>query len=118
MTIVIECSPKALRRLFETELIRPGMSREVPGGATIKFPLPTRSTPSIQASPFVPILIEFGVGVAVGVSSAWISSKLKGTDQAREFIRLKGNGGVLIEVTTPEAITKILADSVEIEVKK
>ena len=56
MTLTIECSLKTLRSLFETKFIRPGMSREVPGGATIKFPLPTRGTPTIPGIAFRPDL--------------------------------------------------------------
>jgi hypothetical protein len=58
MTIVIECSPAALFGLFETRRIRPGMSRQVPGGATIQLgemPLQKRDLPTIEAS-LIPLL--------------------------------------------------------------
>lgn len=116
MTIVIECTPKAMFALFDSKTISPGMRREVPGGATIQLgqmPMEKRGLPSIQAT-LVPILIEFGkVGkdVAIGVFSAWLYDKLKGKGEERKFMRVNR---VMVEVT-PEAITKVLTESIEIE---
>lgn len=119
MTIVIECTPKAMFALFDSKTISTGMSREVPGGATIQLgdmPMQKRDLPSIQAT-LVPILVEFGKlgkDVAVGVFAAWLYDKLKSVGEGRKFIRLNR---VMVEVT-PEAITKVLKESIEIEERK
>ena len=117
MTIVVECTPKDMFALFESKTISSGMSREVPGGATIQLgqmPMEKRGLPSIQAS-LVPILIEFarrhGAEVPIAVFSAWLYDKLKGKGEERKFIRVNR---VMVEVT-PEAITKVLTESIEVE---
>lgn len=117
MTIVVECSPKAMYALFDSKTISTGMKREAPGGATIQLlemPMEKRDRQYIQALAFVPILVEFakvGKDVAVGVFSAWLYDKLKGKSEERKFIRVNR---VMVEVT-PEAITKVLTESIEVE---
>jgi len=119
MTIVIECSPRDMLALFESKTISTGMSREAPGGATIQLgqmPMEKRGLPSIEAT-LVPILIEFGkVGkdVAIGIFSAWLYDKLKGKVEERKFVRVNR---VMVEVT-PEAITKVLTESIAVEERK
>jgi hypothetical protein len=49
--------------------------------------------------------------VAVGVFAAWLYDKLKGNGEERKFIRVNR---VMVEVT-PEAITKVLTESIEVE---
>ncbi len=115
MTIVIECTLKAIFALFDSASISSGMSREVPGGATIQLgqmPMEKRDLPSIQAT-LIPILVEVGKDVAVGVFAAWLYDKLKGEGEGegRKFLRVNR---VMVEVT-PEAITKVLTESIEIE---
>jgi hypothetical protein len=117
MRITIECTLKDMFALFESKSISSGMSREVPGGATIKLgqmPIERRDFPSIQAS-LVPIVIEFAkqhaADVPIAIFSAWLYDKLKGRSEAGKFIRVNR---VMVEVT-PEAITKVLTESVEVE---
>jgi hypothetical protein len=115
MTIVIECSPRDMVALFDSKTISTGMSREAPGGATIRLGamMEKRGVPSIQAYLF-PILIDLGREVAIAVFSAWLYDRLKGKSEERKFIRVNR---VMVEVT-PEAITKVLTESIEIEERK
>ena len=120
MRFEFDCSPSALSHLFDTTFIRPGMSREVPGGATIRlqeFPMQHRDLPAIHAS-LITVLIYCGTAlssVALSVLSNWIYEQLtRGRTGRRTMIRVEG---LLIEVT-PEAIARLFAESVEIEVEK
>jgi hypothetical protein len=92
------------------------MRRKVPGGATIQLgemPPEKGDLPRIEAA-LVPVLLTLGSGVGINVVSKWLYDKLKGDGKERKMIRINR---VLVEIT-PEAITKILAESVEIEDRK
>jgi hypothetical protein len=67
--IVIECTPRGLFKLFDCNAVMTGMTREVPGGATIQLgemPMEKRGVPQIEAS-LVAIAISFGSGIAINI---------------------------------------------------
>ncbi len=115
MMIVIECSPDALPRLFETMSIHPGMSREVPGGAVIQlgeFSLQRRGLPAIHAS-LIPIFVKLGTEIAVAVFASWLYDKLKGDRKGRTMCLINRE---VVEVKL-EAITRALMGLIEIKIK-
>jgi hypothetical protein len=119
MTIELGVSPRALFDLFDSKQVSSGMSREVPGVGTIKLGamMERRDLPSIQATAFVPIVLAFGSTVATGVTikllADFLSAKLKGQDKARRMMTINKK---LVEVTTAEAMVKILEETIEIDV--
>jgi hypothetical protein len=121
MTIKLGVSPRALFALFDSKEVSSGMSREVPGGATIQLGvmMETRDLPSIQATAFVPILVTIGSvagsGVAINLFSSWLYDKVKGNDKARRMITINKK---LVEVTAPEALVKIFEETIKIEERK
>ena len=118
MTIELGVSPQALFALFDSKQVSAGMSRAVAEGATIQLGviMERRDLPSIQATAFVPILLTIGTGVVSGVTvkllSDFLAEKLKGEDKARRMMTMNRK---LVEVTTPEAMMKILTETIEIE---
>ena len=118
MTIELGVSPQALFALFDSKQVSAGMSRAVAEGATIQLGviMERRDLPSIQATAFVPILLTIGTGVVSGVTvkllSDFLAEKLKGEDKARRMMTINRK---LVEVTTPEAMMKILTETIEIE---
>lgn len=115
MMIVLECSPDALPRLFETMSIYPGVNREVPGGAVIRigeFRLQRRNLPAIDAS-LIPIFVKIGTEVIIAVFAAWLYDKLKGDRKGRTMCLINRE---VVEVNL-EAITRVLVGLMEIEVK-
>jgi hypothetical protein len=119
MTIELGVSPQALFALFDSKQVSAGMSRAVAEGATIQLGviMERRDLPSIQATAFVPILLTIGTGVVSGVTvkllSDFLAEKLKGEDKARRMMTINRK---LVEVTTPEAMMKILTETIEIEI--
>jgi hypothetical protein len=134
MTIEIEVPQAMLSGLFDSETIPSRMSREAPGGATIRLPVthPARDTSGNlvvklkagtyevgDAEPLTTVLVEFakvGKDVAIGVFSAWLYDKLKCKDgeERQNFIRVNR-----VEIgVTPDAITRVLVESNEIEERK
>jgi len=97
------------------------MSREIPGGAVIRLGvmMERRDPPTIQATAFVPILLAFGSTVVTGVTikllADFLIEKVNGEDKARQMITVNRR---LIEVTTPEAMVKILEETIEINARK
>ena len=95
------------------------MSREVPGGATVRLleiPIQRRDMPTIQAS-LTTVTVYCGAAlsnVALGVLASWIYDRLTRGRTGRTMIRVEG---LLIEVT-PEAITRLVVNSIEIEIEK
>jgi hypothetical protein len=118
MMIELGVSPRALFALFDGKEVSSGMSREVPGGATIQMGtmMERRDFSSIQATAFVPILLTFGStmasGVAVKLIADFLTEKLKGQDKARRMMTINRR---LVEVTTSEAIVKMLEETIEIK---
>src|ERR1017187_3086389 len=118
MTIELGVSPQALFALFDSKQVSAGMSRAVAEGATIQLGviMERRDLPSIQATAFVPILLTIGTGVVSGVTVKllcdFLAEKLKGEDKARRMMTINRK---LVEVTTPEAMMKILTETIEIE---
>ena len=119
MTIELGVSPRALFDLFDSKQVSSGMSREVPGVGTIELGvmMERRDPPSIQATAFVPIILAVGSKVATGVTikllADFLTAKLKGQDKARRMMTINKK---LVEVTTPEAMVKILEETIEIDV--
>ena len=116
MTIELGVSPRALFDLFDSKQVSSGMSREVPGGATIQLGVMTerRDLPSIQATAFVPILLTIGTGVVSGVTvkliADFLTEKLKGEDKARRMMTINRK---VVEVTTREAMAKTLTEEIK-----
>lgn len=121
MTIELGVSPRALFALFDRTQVSPGMSREVLGVGTIKLGvmIERRTDPSIQATAFVPIVLAFGSQVVTGVTikllADFLTAKLKGQDKERRMMTINRK---LVEVTTPEAIVKILEETIDIGVTR
>ena len=117
MTIELGVSPHVLLDLFDSKQISTGMSREVPGGARIQLVVmrETRGFPSIQGTAFVPILLTIGTGVTIKMLADFLTEKLKGEDKARRMMTINRK---LVEVTTPEAMVKILTEEIKIEERK
>ena len=119
MAIELGVSHQALFELFDSRQVSSGMSREVPGVGTIKLGLmmERRDVPSIQATAFVPIILTFGSTVATGVTikllADFLTAKLKGQDKARRMMTINRK---LVEMTTPEAMVKILEETIKIDV--
>jgi uncharacterized protein YbjT (DUF2867 family) len=118
MTVELGVPPRALFALFDSKEVSSGMSREVPGGATIQLGtiMERRDFSSIQATAFVPILLTFGStvvsAVAVKLIADFLTEKLKGQGKARRMMTINRR---LVEVTTSEAIVKMLEETIEIE---
>jgi hypothetical protein len=113
MTIEIEVPPSALFKLFESDEISEGMVHEVPGGASIKLgrrTLEKRHVPGLQI--LVPIVVTLGSGIVINVFSNWLYDKLKG-----EKTRILRINRVQVEITTRDAITKVIKESIEQEEK-
>jgi hypothetical protein len=119
MTIELGVSPRALTQLFDSKQVSSGMSLEVPSVGTIKFVvmMERRDLPSVQATAFVPILLTIGTAVVSGVTvkllADFLTAKLKGQDKERRMMTINKK---LVEVTTPEAMVKILEETIEIDV--
>jgi len=118
MTVELGVSPRALFDLFDSEHVSSVMSREVPGVGTIKLGLmiERRDLPSIQAAAFVPIVLAFGSTVATGVAikllADFLTAKLKAQDKARRMMTINSK---LVEITTPEAMVKILEETIQVD---
>jgi hypothetical protein len=115
MTLELGVSIRALAALFDSQNIRPGMSREAPDGVMIRLgemPMARRNSPQIQATAFVPILITLGSGAALNVFSNWLYDKLKGSSKGRQMITVNRK---LVEVTTSDAMVRILEETIKDE---
>jgi hypothetical protein len=115
---VLEVSPVALFRLFETKKVSIGQTHEAPGGATL------RAIPSdwmieqrgsrVYAAGFDTILVSFASGVALNVFSNWLYDKLK--DIEPPLVRKLKINRVEIEIT-PDGITRAIKEPIESEEK-
>jgi hypothetical protein len=124
MTIEIEVPLRIYPNLFDSNTISPTMSREAPGGATLRLREspprkvdPKRSSRghyTTDAEPSVTFLVSFGSGVALHLFSSWLYDKLK-SDPEKRKIRINRTW---TEVTTPDAITNVIQESIEIEEHK
>lgn len=112
--IVLEVSPLALFRLFETKKISTGDTHEAPGGATLRT-IPSdwmeRRSGHIFATAFDTVLVSFAGGVAVNLFASWLYDKLK--DLEPPMRKLKINR-VEIEITS-DGIMRAIKESVEVE---
>lgn len=114
MTIEIGCSPRDLLRLFDSNTISPGMTYEAPGGVTLELGQMFEKRgglPDIQATAFIPVLATVGSTVALGLFTNWLYDRLKGDGKTRRMVSINRT---IVEVT-PEAITKVLKESIHIE---
>jgi hypothetical protein len=84
------------------------LEQDTPPGVSVHAePKPT--TRSFGFETTIPILVQFGTGVGIGILSNWLYDKLK-----------KGNSKTVIidrqEIEiTPEAITKLVSEKITIE---
>ena len=110
-TIEIECSPLALFALFDSSTISEGVIHKAPGGATLqlgRMSIEKRHVPGVER--LVSIAVTFASGAAVNLFSNWLYDKLKGNERMRT-LRINH---VQVELT-PEAITKLIAESIELQ---
>lgn len=112
--IEIECSPESLFKMFDSSTVTQDTTKQVPGGGTIRLgsgKLEKRFRPgwTTDAAPLVTIALTVGKDVAIGLLVAWLYDKLKGNE-----IRTLRINRVQIEIS-PEAITKVISESIEVE---
>jgi hypothetical protein len=108
--IFLEFPMPALIRVFESNRIERGMTHDAPGGARLELgqmPIEKRTLPYVE--PMVTVLVSFAGSVAANLFSTWLYEKLRSARVTT--IRINQ---VEVEVT-PEAITRVIARSVEIE---
>jgi hypothetical protein len=105
MSIVnLQIPPKGLLKVFETKSVSTGMSRAIPGGATLTIGgmgIRTHDSP-----PLVPVILTLGPVVAINMASSWLCDKLKRASVGH--IRING---VEIEAT-PHGITKAISECI------
>jgi hypothetical protein len=82
------------------------------------MPIEKRGGLTLDALPMATVLVSFANGVAVNVFSAWLYDKLKSDKVSQHMgitkIRVDRKE---VEITS-EAITRIVTESIEVEVKK
>jgi hypothetical protein len=105
--VELQIPPKALLEVFEAKGASTGMTRAVPGGATLT--VGGLEKHSYGALPLVPVIVTLGSAVAIHLLSSWLYDKLKRANV--RHIRIKG---VEIEVTA-EGITKAISESIDTE---
>jgi hypothetical protein len=105
--VELQIPPNALLEVFEAKSVSTGMTRAVPGGATLRVGGLKKHTH--DALPLVPITVTMGLGVAINLLSSWLYDKLERANV--RHIRIKD---VEIEVTA-EGITKAISESIDIE---
>lgn len=114
MQIEIEGSPRILFELLETNKVGDGDSVELPGGANIRYVssswIEKRSLGTSAAPVFRFILSQLD-GIAIGIVSAWLYDKLKGTDV--RAIRIERR---TVELTR-DGIQRAIEESLEITKK-
>jgi hypothetical protein len=119
--IFIEVPQSALFLLFDSNSIAQGMTREAPGGARLelgRMPMEKRGGLTLDTLPMVTMLVSFAGGVAVNVFSAWLYEKLK-SDKMSQHVGITKIRIDRKEVAiNPEAITRIVTESIEVEIKK
>ena len=121
--ILIEVPQTALFRLFDSNSIEQGMTYEAPGGVRLelgKMPMEKRGGLTHDALPMATVLVVVGKGVAtVGLSvfSRWLYDKLKSDKVTQQMGTTKIRINRAEVEITPEAITRVLTESVEIEHK-
>lgn len=112
MTIEIEIPASALFKVFETSEVSDATIHTAPGGAILRLGKQKmeKRWHSAFTEPLVPIAVTFGSGVAINLFSSWLWEKLKGGRTTK--IRINR---VEIETQTPDAITKVISESIEVE---
>jgi hypothetical protein len=121
-TVFLEVPQFALFKVFESNSIEEGMAREAPGGARVelgRMPMGKRwGGLTHDALPMAAVLLSFGRDVAVGLFAAWLYDKLKSDKAGKQMgvtkIRINRQE---VEIT-PEAITRVITESIEIGEKK
>ena len=113
MVIEIEGSPKVLFELFEAHKISTGMTREVPGDASIRYlPHTQEEHRGLGAlGPVFSLLLSTGKDIAVGVLSAWLYDRLNKSNVRTVRINRQ------ITELTPEGIQRAIQESIEITEK-
>ena len=118
--ILIEIPQSALFLLFDSKTTKQGTTGEAPGGVRLELgqmPMEKRSGLTLDALPMATVLVSFASGVAVNLFSAWLYEKLKSDKVSQDMgitkIRVERKE---VEIT-PEAITRIMTESIEAEVK-
>ena len=110
--VFIGCPQSALFEVFESNRIEEGMTHDAPGGARLelgRMPMEKRHVPGFEAP--ATVLVTFGATVAMNLFSAWLYDRLKSGRVTR--IRINRTE---VEVT-PEAITRVIIESIDIEQK-
>lgn len=110
MNVEIEIPPSALRDVFESDDISVGMTKQLPGEATIRL-LPgevQHRSMAYDAAPIFTALLNIGKDVSVGIISAWLYDRLKRSKVRRFRVNRR-----FVEEITPESIRKSLEESIE-----
>jgi len=117
MVFEVEVPLHCVSDVFETNTIETGMTRAVPGGASIELLPPDvpveEPTLAFDSAPLSTIAVTIGStvsAVAVNVISSWLYDRLKSHPRIRQ-IRINRR---VVEVT-PDGIRKAVEESVEIE---
>lgn len=105
--VEIKIPPKALLAVFEAKSVSTGMTRAIPGAATLT--VGGLEEHSYEDLPLVPVVVTLGSGAAIDLFSTWLYDKLK-----RANVRHIRINGLKIEVTADE-ITKAISESINID---
>jgi len=111
--IVVD-NPGLLFRVFDAKQVSTGMSRDIPGGATLVYApsnqIERRSADLSRAtSPEIIFIVTFGANVAAQVVANWLSAKLLSEPTRKVTINRQK-----IEIT-PEGIRRIISESIKYE---
>jgi hypothetical protein len=120
-TVLIEIPQFALNGVFESNSLEQGMTHEAPGGARLELgqmQMEKRGGLTLDALPMATVLVTLG-GIAgtvvVNLFSNWLYDKLK-ADKATQALRITKIRINRTEVEiTPEAISRAISESIEIE---
>jgi hypothetical protein len=103
-----------LCRLFDTNTVSTGMTKEVPGGAVIQLggmPMQKRHLTQ-DAAPLVTIAVSLASGVALNLFSSWLYDKLKDSKIRRLKINRRD-----VEISA-NGILRAIEETIEIEHEK
>lgn len=120
-SVSVEVPQFALFEIFESKSIEQGMTHDAPGGVRLelgRMPMEKRGGGlTHDALPIATVLLSVGTSVAVNLFSSWLYEKLRANKaiRAMRVTRIRINRAE-VEIT-PEAITRAISESIEIEEK-
>ncbi len=105
--VELQVPPQAILEIFEAKSVASGMSRAVPGGATVTLGGVEKDT--YGAVSLVPVVVTLRPDGAIDLFSSWLCEKLK-----RMHVRQVRIKGFEIEVSA-EGIARAISERIEIE---